>query len=73
MQGHDTIPEFYRQSETNPNRPILIDSTTGSGWTFRGCAVTGPATGQCLKPVPALKDYWFDWQLYHPNTTVHSK
>jgi hypothetical protein len=73
VQGHDGPPEFYRQSETNPNKAILMDSASGSGWTFRGCAITGPATGQCLKPIPALKDYWFDWQLYHPNTTVHNK
>ena len=67
----------FPSSIGNPKR-IPIDQ---SSWIqqpaavghFRGCAVTGPATGQCLKPVPALKDYWFDWQLYHPNTTVHSK
>ena len=67
------IPDFYRQPGTNPANPILMDSATGSAWTFKGCAVNGPAAGQCLRPLPALKDYWFDWQLYHPNTTVHSK
>jgi hypothetical protein len=48
----------------------LIDSS-GSEWNFRGCAVSGPAAGKCLEPVPILKDYWFDWRNYHPNTTVY--
>ena len=79
IPGVEDIPEFYREpdlassKQPDPERPILIDSATGSGWTFLGCAVTGPATGQCLRAVPALKDYWFDWQLYHPNTTVHTR
>jgi hypothetical protein len=74
IEKHDGIPEFYRRAEANrPDNAILMDSATGSGWTFQGCAVTGPATGQCLKPLPALKDYWFDWQLYHPTTTVHNQ
>jgi hypothetical protein len=79
VQGHDGVPEFYRQPIAgNPGArdatlPILIDSATGSRWTFRGCAVSGPASGQCLRPIPALKDYWFDWRLYHPKSTVHSK
>jgi hypothetical protein len=24
--------------------------------------------GQCLTRVDALKDYWFDWQNYHPHS-----
>jgi hypothetical protein len=48
----------------------LIDSS-GSEWNFRGCAVSGPAAGKCLEPVPVLKDYWFDWRNYHPNTTIY--
>jgi hypothetical protein len=22
-------------------------------------------------PLPAMKDYWFDWRTYHPRTTVY--
>jgi hypothetical protein len=74
LPGNDGVPEFYRKpAGSDAGTAMLIDSATGSGWTFRGCAVNGPAAGQCLRPVPALKDYWFDWKLYHPNTTVHSK
>jgi hypothetical protein len=49
----------------------LLDTTTTSQWNFQGCAVSGPAAGKCLDRVPALKDYWFDWRNYHPQTTVY--
>ena len=48
----------------------LIDAT-GSEWSFNGRAVSGPLAGTQLKPIPLLKDYWFDWENYHPETTVY--
>jgi hypothetical protein len=79
VQGYEGVPDFYRDPDAEKDgaagaaRPILTDSATGSRWTFQGCAVQGPASGQCLRAVPAIRDYWFDWQLYHPNTTVHKQ
>ena len=52
---------------------LLIDSNTASNWNFQGCAIAGPAQGKCLDRVPALKDYWFDWRNYHPETTVYKR
>lgn len=52
-------------------RWVLIDSVTASQWNFQGCAISGPAQGQCLDRLPALKDYWFDWRNYHRETTVY--
>jgi hypothetical protein len=52
---------------------VLIDSATASEWNFQGCAVSGPAQGKCLDRVPALKDYWFDWRNYHPQTTLYKR
>ncbi len=49
---------------------LMTDAETSSVWNFSGCAVSGPLTGQCLQPVDAVKDYWFDWFNYHPSTTV---
>jgi hypothetical protein len=49
----------------------LVDSNSGSEWNFQGCAIAGPATGKCLQRLPALKDYWFDWRNYHPETSVY--
>ncbi len=58
--------DFYRTDSAE-----LIDSTTGSHWNFEGCATEGKAKGTCLPRVEALKDYWFDWKEYNPNTTVY--
>jgi hypothetical protein len=55
-----------------PRKPwILLDTATASEWNFQGCAISGPSLGRCLDRIPALKDYWFDWRNYHPNTTVY--
>lgn len=51
--------------------PVLVDLLTGSEWTFAGDAVRGPLAGRRLTRVTFLLDYWFDWQTYHPDTTVH--
>jgi hypothetical protein len=79
LDSKECVPEFHRDAEgekgraANAEREIFTDSITGSGWNFKGCAVRGQAAGQCLKAVPAMQDYWFDWQLYHPRTTVHGR
>jgi hypothetical protein len=49
---------------------IMRDADTASIWNFRGCAVEGPRTGQCLKPVDSYKDFWFDWMNHHPRSAV---
>jgi len=49
----------------------LLDSQ-GNTWNFAGCATSGPALGQCLGRINFLKDYWFDWKNYNPQTTVYS-
>jgi uncharacterized protein DUF3179 len=51
----------------------LLDTATASEWNFQGCAIAGPAQGKCLDRVPALKDFWFDWRNYHPNTTIYRR
>ncbi len=50
----------------------LVDAATASEWNFQGCAISGASQGKCLDRVPgALKDYWFDWRNYHPDTTIY--
>ena len=56
-----------------PKPWILLDTTTASEWNFQGCAISGPSLGKCLDRVPALKDYWFDWRNYHPDTTIYKR
>lgn len=49
----------------------FTDAETGSTWDFRGRALSGPLAGRQLRKLMVLKDYWFDWKIYHPNTTVY--
>ncbi len=58
-------------SSTAPKQWSLLDTATASEWNFQGCAVAGAAQGKCLDRVPALKDYWFDWRNYHPDTSIY--
>jgi hypothetical protein len=69
IDGQDA--EFFLQSEAK--EWTLIDTATASQWNFQGCATSGPAQGKCLAHIPALKDYWFDWRNYHPDTTVYKR
>ncbi len=57
--------------ETDGAAGEFVDVATASRWTFRGEAIAGPLRGSRLPPVYLLKDYWFDWKTYHPNTTVY--
>ncbi len=73
IDGHDV--EFFLQANSQPENKnwTLLDATTSSQWNFQGCVTSGPAQGKCLARVPALKDYWFDWRNYHPDTTVYKR
>jgi hypothetical protein len=77
IDGHDA--EFFLQANAQADAPAekkawtLLDTTTNSEWNFQGCATSGPAQGKCLARIPALKDYWFDWRNYHPDTTVYKR
>jgi hypothetical protein len=64
--GVDTLDFFGRS-----NPWVLVDSNTLSEWNFEGCAVTGTFQGQCLEKIDGLKDFWFDWQHYHPQSTFY--
>jgi hypothetical protein len=60
-------------SKAAPAAWTLLDTATASEWNFQGCAISGPSQGKCLDRVPALKDYWFDWRNYHPDTTIYKR
>jgi hypothetical protein len=73
IPGVDGVPDFYRMTANKPGvqrAVLMMDASTGSEWNFQGCAVSGKAKGVCLEPVPMLKDYWFDWRNYNPQTTI---
>jgi hypothetical protein len=50
---------------------VFLDAETGSEWDISGIARSGPLAGRTLRRLPQLTDYWFDWQLYHPDTRVY--
>ena len=49
----------------------LVDAETGSEWDFTGNATSGLLKEKQLKKVAVLNDYWFDWQTYHPKTSIY--
>ena len=61
--------EFFVKPDTSPIQ--LTDLETATTWDFTGKAVNGPLAGKQLKKIFALKDYWFDWKIYHPGTKVY--
>jgi len=61
--------EFFVKADTSPIQ--LTDAETATTWDFTGKAVSGPLAGKQLKKIVALKDYWFDWKIYHPDTKVY--
>lgn len=62
--------EFFASAEAAPLR--FVDGETGSVWDFTGTAVSGQLAGRQLKKIAVLKDYWFDWKTYHPETAVYT-
>ncbi len=68
LQGVAGDMDFYHIAQT-PDQ--IMDASTGSHWNFEGCAVDGRFEGQCLDRIESIKDYWFDWRNYHPDTSVY--
>ena len=65
----DREREFFLKPNSSPLR--LIDDQ-GTEWDFTGTALNGILAGQQLTRIPVLKDYWFDWKTYNPNTSVYT-
>ena len=62
------VLEFFVRPETGE----IVDAGTASVWDFSGKAASGALAGRQLKKVAALKDYWFDWKTYHPETQLYT-
>ena len=61
------VLEFF----VKPDTKEIVDAETGSTWDFTGTAVSGDLAGKQLKEIPVIKDYWFDWKTYHPDTQLY--
>ena len=62
--------EFF--SKKGSTQLVLVDAETASEWDFTGKAISGQMSGQQLKKVTVLLDYWFDWKTYHAMTTLYN-
>jgi uncharacterized protein DUF3179 len=62
--------EFFAKPDSRPIE--MVDAETGTTWDFSGKAVDGRLTGKRLKQILLLKDYWFDWKIYNPKTSVYT-
>jgi hypothetical protein len=60
--------EFF----VKPDSKEIVDAQTASVWDFSGKAVSGTLSGRQLKKIAVLKDYWFDWKTYHPETQLYT-
>jgi hypothetical protein len=67
----DTLEFYGRDGEKSGEPWVLLDSNTLSEWNFEGCAISGAMKGKCLERIDAIKDFWFDWQHYHPKSTIY--
>lgn len=65
---NDRTLEFFVKAGASPTQ--FIDAETATLWDFSGKALEGPLAGKQLKKINALKDYWFDWKIYNPQTSV---
>ena len=61
------VLEFFVKPETSE----IVDAETGSAWDFSGKAVNGELSGRQLTKIATMKDYWFDWKTYHPDTQLY--
>jgi hypothetical protein len=67
LPGGRGVADFYRIAEGDG---LMLDNLSASRWNFRGCAVEGSMKGACLARIEAIKNYWFDWREYNPQSTV---
>jgi len=81
LLGEDkkSVRVFERESDgktleffVKPDSKEIVDAETASVWDFSGKAVSGALSGRELKKIAVLKDYWFDWKTYHPETQLYT-
>jgi hypothetical protein len=56
--------------ERDPQTGALLDAASKREWSFEGCAASGRP---CLTRVAVYKDFWFNWRVDHPRTTVYGR
>jgi Protein of unknown function (DUF3179) len=62
--------ELFAKTDAQPVQ--IVDAETATTWDFAGGGISGGLIGKQLNRVAVLKDYWFDWKIYHPQTAVYT-
>jgi len=50
-----------RFSVSDQEPPALLEDEEGNTWNYFGEAISGPRTGEKLKPIRSYNAYWFAW------------
>ena len=69
----DGRPARVRGPCRGSGRSAWPTSRPAANGTSRAQAVSGPLRGRRLRPVWSSKQYWFDWKLQRPHTTVYAR
>jgi hypothetical protein len=64
------VLEFFAKPDSKSGQ--LVDAETASVWDFSGKCASGALQGKQLKKIYALSDFWFDWKLYNPQTSIYT-
>jgi len=62
--------DFYRKLDSSAEI-TLLDTQTGSTWDFQGRAIDGVLRGAQLERIQNIREFWFDWLRYHPQTSMY--
>lgn len=62
--------ELFAKTDSTPVQ--IVDAETATTWDFAGGGIRGGLIGRQLNRIATLKDYWFDWKIYHPRTLVYT-
>ncbi len=51
----------------------IIDKQTGSEWNFDDITVSGHMKGKKLMRLAFDEGFWFEWDAFHPSTTIYPR
>lgn len=65
-------PELSFTAFSNPADPsVIMKDMEGNEWNVFGEAVSGPRTGEALKPLQSFIGYWFSWGAFYPGIEIY--
>ncbi len=65
-----TVLTFETRTESPSIYPFDLVDNEGTVWNILGEAVSGPRTGQKLRPTVSYNAYWFSWGSLYPDVPI---